>query len=36
MFNSAKSAAWNILEPTHPLVARYYSLGGIEHFVGEN
>ena len=31
-----KSEAWKFLEPTHPLVARYYSSGGIEHFVGEN
>lgn len=34
--DDAKSEAWRILEPTHPLVARYYSMGGIEHFVGEN
>ncbi len=34
--DAAKCEAWKILEPTHPLVARYYSLGGIEHFVGEN
>jgi len=34
--DDAKSEAWKILEPTHPLVARYYSFGGIEHFVGEN
>ena len=34
--DEAKSEAWKILEPTHPLVARFYSLGGIEHFVGEN
>ena len=34
--DDAKSEAWKILEPTHPLVARYYSFGGIEHFAGEN
>ena len=28
--------AWKSLEPTHPLVARYYTLGGIEHLAGEN
>jgi len=32
----AKSEAWKLLEPRHPLVARYYSLGGIEHLAGEN
>jgi hypothetical protein len=26
-----KAAAWKLLEPTHPLAARYYSSGGIEH-----
>jgi hypothetical protein len=30
-----KSEAWKALEPTHPLVARYYSFGGIEHLAGE-
>jgi len=30
-----KVAAWKCLEPTHPMVARYYSLGGIEHLAGE-
>jgi hypothetical protein len=34
--DEAKSEAWKILEPTHPLVARYYSFGGIEHFAGKN
>lgn len=34
--DDAKNEAWHLLEPTHPLVARYYSLGGIEHFVGES
>lgn len=30
-----KTEAWKALEPTHPLVARYYSFGGIEHLAGE-
>ena len=30
-----KAEAWKVLEPTHPLVARYYTSGGIEHLVGE-
>jgi hypothetical protein len=32
---TVKSEAWKALEPTHPLVARYYSFGGIEHLAGE-
>ncbi len=32
----AKSAAWKVIEPTHPLVARFYSMGGIEHLAGDN
>jgi len=35
-----KLEAWKVLEPRRPLVARYYSSGGvfdgIEHLVGEN
>ena len=31
----AKGSAWKLVEPTHPLVARYYSFGGIEHLAGE-
>jgi hypothetical protein len=31
-----KKKAWSILEPTHPLIARYYSGSGIEHLAGEN
>ena len=27
--------AWKSLEPTHPLVARYYTRGGIEHLAGQ-
>jgi len=30
-----KKDAWKFLQPTHPLVARYYSLCAIEHLVGE-
>ncbi|MGJ5816402.1 hypothetical protein [Paludibaculum fermentans] len=33
--SESKSGAWKILEPRHPLVARYYSAGGIEHLAGE-
>lgn len=31
-----KSEAWKVLKPRQPVVARYYSFGGIEHLVGEN
>jgi hypothetical protein len=31
-----KARAWSVLEPTHPVVARYYSPGGVEHLHGEN
>jgi hypothetical protein len=30
-----KTEAWKAIEPTHPLVARYYSFSGIEHLCGE-
>ena len=30
-----KTAAWKAIQPTRPVVARYYSLGGIEHLAGE-
>ena len=33
---SDKAKAWTVLEPTHPLVARYYAPGGVEHLHGEN
>lgn len=33
--DEAKTAAWKSIEPTHPLVARYYSFSGIEHLAGE-
>jgi len=31
----AKAKAWRALEPRHPLAARYYASGGIEHLAGE-
>ncbi len=31
----AKRAVWKVLEPTHPLTARYYSAAGIEHLAGD-
>ena len=31
-----KTDVWRLIETIHPLVARYYQFGGIEHFVGEN
>ena len=34
--DEVKSEAWKALEPTHPIVARYYSFGGIEHLTGES
>jgi hypothetical protein len=30
-----KQEAWKLIEPANPLVARYYSLGGVEHLKGE-
>jgi hypothetical protein len=32
---SRKREAWMLTEPAGPLVARYYSLGGVEHLTGE-
>jgi len=32
----AKTEVWKSIEPTHPLVARYYAADGIEHLAGEN
>ena len=29
--DEAKTDVWRLLEPAHPIVARYYSSGGIEH-----
>ena len=31
-----KTEVWKLLEARHPLLARYYSLGGIEHLAGES
>ena len=33
--DAVKTEVWKSLEPRHPLVARYYSFGGIEHLAGE-
>ena len=33
--DAVKDNAWTLLEPMHPLVARYYRLGGVEHLKGE-
>ena len=33
--DEVKIKAWKALEPRHPIVARYYSFGGIEHLAGE-
>lgn len=30
-----KNDAWNCLRSTHPLAARYYSFGGLEHLTGD-
>ena len=30
-----KMKAWKVLEPLHPLAARFYQFGGIEHLTGE-
>ena len=32
---AVKTEVWKSLEPRHPVVARYYSFGGIEHLAGE-
>ena len=31
-----KKTAWHLIESTDPLAARYYTIGGIEHLVGES
>jgi hypothetical protein len=31
-----KTDVWRLLEMIHPLVARYYQFGGIEHLAGES
>jgi len=30
-----KDEAWRLIEPENPIVARHYSLGGVEHMRGE-
>ena len=30
-----KNAVWRLIAPTDPLVARHYSISGIEHLAGE-
>jgi len=32
---SRKQDAWKLIKPAGPIVARYYSLGGVEHLAGE-
>jgi hypothetical protein len=32
---SRKREAWRLIEPDSPIVARYYSLAGVEHLAGE-
>jgi hypothetical protein len=31
----SKDSAWNVLRASHPLAARYYAAGAIEHLAGE-
>lgn len=31
-----KKAAWQLIESTGPLAARYYTIGGIEHLAGQS
>ena len=33
--DAKKHQAWKLIEPTNPIVARHYSLLGVEHFKGE-
>jgi hypothetical protein len=33
--DALKHKAWKLIEPANPLVARHYSLMGVEHFKGE-
>ena len=30
-----KEEIWRLIEPVNPIVARHYSLGGVEHLTGE-
>jgi hypothetical protein len=34
--DAIKRSVWRTLQPTGPLVARFYGVGGVEHLVGEN
>jgi hypothetical protein len=33
--DARKHQAWKLIEPANPIVARHYSLSGVEHFKGE-
>jgi hypothetical protein len=33
--DAKKHEAWKLIEPANPIVARHYSLAGVEHFKGE-
>ncbi len=33
--DAKKHEAWKLIEPANPIVARHYSLMGVEHFKGE-
>ena len=33
--DARKHKAWKLIEPSNPIVARHYSLLGVEHFKGE-
>jgi len=33
--DTKKHQAWKLIEPANPIVARHYSLVGVEHFKGE-
>lgn len=33
--DAQKHRAWKLIEPANPIVARHYSLVGVEHFKGE-
>ena len=33
--DARKHRAWRLIEPANPIVARHYSLTGVEHFKGE-
>ncbi len=33
--DASKHKAWKLIEPANPIVARHYSILGVEHFKGE-